>query len=78
MSDIDPQEFGRLQAEVVALRRDNDRMLEMLGKLTTSVDSINEKLSEAKGGWRLLMLLGGAAATLGGLLAWALQHVNWR
>jgi hypothetical protein len=78
MADVDPQEFGRLQSEVVALRRDNDRMLELLGKLTTTVDSINEKLSEAKGGWKLLMLLGGAAATLGGLLAWAVQHVNWR
>lgn len=78
MSDIDPQEFGRLQAEVVALRRDNDRMLELLGKLTVTVDSINTKLSEAKGGWRLLMALGGSAAMLGGVLSWALQHVNWR
>lgn len=78
MSDIDPQEFGRLQAEVVALRRDNDRMLELLDKLTTTVDSINDKLSEAKGGWKLLMLLGGSAATLGGLISWAAQHVNWR
>lgn len=78
MSDIDPQEFGRLQAEVIALRRDNDRMLELLDKLTTTVDSINDKLSEAKGGWRLLMLLGGSAATLGGVLSWALQHLNWR
>lgn len=39
---------------------------------------ILEKLSEAKGGWRTLMWLGGAAASLGGALAWAAQHITFR
>jgi hypothetical protein len=33
-----------------------------------------DKLSEAKGGWRLLMGLGGAAATLGGIITWFATH----
>jgi hypothetical protein len=31
-------------------------------------------MAEAKGGWKLLMLLGGSAATLGSAATWALTH----
>lgn len=75
MSEIDPQEFGRLQAEVSSLRRDNDRMLDLLEKLTEKIDSIEQKLSEAKGGWRVLMLIGGASAAVGGLATAAMGHL---
>lgn len=36
------------------------------------------QLSQARGGWRTLMWLGGAAGTLGGVLTWASQHVVFR
>lgn len=74
MAEIDPQEFGRLQAEVIGLRRDNDRLLELLAKLVTRLEGIEDQLSQAKGGWRTLMWLGGASAGLGGLIAGALTH----
>lgn len=81
MSDIDLQEFGRLQAEVIGLRRDNDRLLELLEKLTTKLDAfesrfdrIEDQLSQARGGWRTLMWLGGASASIGGLIVAALAH----
>lgn len=35
------------------------------------------KLSEAKGGWRILMLLGGAAAGIGSVFTWAAQHIRF-
>jgi hypothetical protein len=78
MPDIDPQEFGRLQAEVVGLQRDNERLLILLEKLTSKLDGIENQLAQAKGGWRTLMWLGGAAATLGGVIAGALTHIFGR
>jgi hypothetical protein len=72
--DFNPQEFGRLQAEVIGLRRDNDRLLELLEKLVTRLEGIEEQLAQAKGGWRTLMWLGGASAGLGGIIAGALTH----
>lgn len=68
MAAIDPQEFGRLEAEVAALRRDNDRQLAMLTAMQQQLVAIESRLSEAKGGWRALMLLGGASAAMGGTL----------
>ena len=38
------------------------------------LDAVLDKLSEARGGWRTLMWLGGAAATLGGVITWFLTH----
>lgn len=75
MSDIDAQEFGRLQAEVAGLRRDNDRQLELLEKLTTEVAGMRKDMAEATGGWRMLMAMGGGAAAAGSALTWAVQHL---
>jgi len=71
--EIDPKDFGRMQAEIEALRRENDRQMRLLERLEGQLTSIEEKLSEARGGWRMLMLLGGAAATVGGGLM-AIAH----
>jgi hypothetical protein len=73
-SMIDPREFGRLEGAVAALKTElnsvKDRQVAIDGKL----DQVLDKLSEAKGGWRLLMALGGAAATLGGIITWFATH----
>lgn len=45
---------------------------------SVQLGEILSKLSEAKGGWRTLMWLGGAGVSLGGLLAWAAQHLTFR
>lgn len=74
MADIDLQEFGRLQAEVAGLRRDNDRQLELLEKLTTEVAGMRKDMAEATGGWRMLMAMGGVAAAAGSALTWVVQH----
>lgn len=78
MPDISPQEFGRLQAEVAALRRDVDRITETLDGIANTLQQVQQQLSEAKGGWRVLMLIGGASATAGAgitkLASWWLQQ----
>jgi hypothetical protein len=66
---IDPQEFGRLQAEVAAQRRDLDRMATSLDGMTKALTAIQDQLSEARGGWKIMLLVGGASATVGAVIA---------
>lgn len=74
MSDIDPVEFGRLQAQVAALLKSDEQKTELLQQLAEDMTAVRLQLAEAKGGWKLLMLLGGGAATLGSGATWVIQH----
>lgn len=47
----------------------------LVEKMATKLDAVASTLTEARGGWRAMMLLGGAGATFGGLLTWALEHL---
>lgn len=40
------------------------------------LDKVLAQLAEARGGWKTLMLVGGAAGSIGGGLAWLFSH--WR
>ena len=66
---IDPREFGRLEQEVKQLSA-------QMETIQTTLHAINATLTEAKGGWRALMFLGGAGAAVGSLVTWALQYVR--
>lgn len=55
------RDIGRMEADIKNLTK-------AVEVLTVKVDDISTTLSEAKGGWRLMVLLGGASATLGGLV----------
>lgn len=71
---IDPREFGRLEGAVSALKTELDGVKAEQAEMNRKLDEVLEKLSEAKGGWRALMLLGGAGATLGAGITWLLTH----
>lgn len=68
--------IGRLQTEVAHLTQGMTDLQESNKELTAKLDQVLLALSEAKGGWKVMMLVGGAATTLGGLGTWAIQH--WR
>ena len=70
MSDIDPQEFGALKNEVASLRRD-------LEEFNQTLKAVNATLQEARGGWKTLMWMAGAAASLGAAASWVLSHVKF-
>ena len=75
-SMIDPREFGRLEGAVSALKTELDSVKDRQVAIDGKLDQVLEKLSEAKGGWRLLMALGGAAASLGAGLTWVVSHLH--
>lgn len=71
MSTIDPQEFGRLQAQV-------ETLIAAVGKLESKVDGMSKQMSEARGGWKVLMALGTVSASVGGAITWAATHLFGR
>jgi hypothetical protein len=77
MSDIDPQEFGALKAQVAQLLESDREKTELLRLLSENVTAMRLQMAEAKGGWKVLMAIGGASATAGGALSWVLTHFRW-
>lgn len=75
MNAIDPQEFGRLQAQVETLIKSDAEKTDLLRGLSENVTAMRLQMAEAKGGWRALMLIGGASASLGSGLTWAWSHL---
>jgi multidrug resistance efflux pump len=75
VADIDPQEFGRLQAHVEQLLDSNRQLEESVATMSAAIQSMQLQMAEAKGGWKLLMAIGGAAASAGGLISWLATHL---
>lgn len=59
------RDIGRHDAEIEALEQTVERLTAAVEKLTAEVGKIQATLNEARGGWRMLMFLGGAGAALG-------------
>lgn len=74
MSQIDPQEFGEMRANVRSLLASDEKRTELLEGMSRSISAIQLQLAEAKGGWKLFIGLGGAAASFGGVVAWIIHE----
>lgn len=64
---------GELRGRVAMLEQQNRDMLATMRAMAEQLHEINETLNSAKGGWRTLMVVGGGAATLGGLIVSAFK-----
>ncbi len=62
--------------EIKHLQDDMDKMVKEMAEIKKSLALIQATLSEAKGGWKTLLMVGGAAATIGGVISWLLQHIG--
>jgi hypothetical protein len=62
-------EVSYLKAAVADLRSTNVQQNEKL-------DKVLAQLAEARGGWRTLMLIGGAAGSIGSAITWVLSHTR--
>jgi len=49
-------------------------MVKEMQEIKLAIQSINKTLSEAKGGWRLLMAIGGAASVVTGIVGLIIGH----
>lgn len=63
-----------LQVQVETLTQGFDDLRASNQQLQAKVDQVLLALSEARGGWRTLMLVGGAASSLGAGVVWLIQR----
>lgn len=70
------EDIARLQVEVKHMLENMAEMKRSLELMAAKVDTISQTLTEAKGGWRVLMLVGGAAGSIGAGLSWLVTHVK--
>ncbi|MGZ8339154.1 MAG: hypothetical protein ACXW2U_05515 [Telluria sp.] len=68
--------IARLQQQVEHLTAGMEDLQESNKELAVKVDQVLLALSEARGGWKTLMLVGGAATTFGGFVTWAVGHFS--
>ena len=72
MSDEAVQrDLGRMENQIATLCRE-------VKDLTTKVDEISTTLSEAKGGWKFLLAVGGIAGSIGAGLTYFFQFFHIR
>ena len=58
-------------ADIRYLREDTDKIVQSVSDMQKTLRSIQETLAEARGGWRVLLLIGGAGGALGSAVtAW--------
>lgn len=73
--EINPRDFGRLESEVESLKELVRAQTAAIAALNAQMATLNAMLSEARGGWRTLVWIGGAAASVGGAVGWVLSHI---
>ena len=69
MADVDTaRELATHAADIQHLQSDMDKLVESVAAMQKTLTEIDKTLSEAKGGWKVLMLLGGAGGVLGSVV----------
>lgn len=67
-----------LKTNMETMAREMSALQKDLLEVRDTLDEVKVLLSEAKGGWRMMMLLGGSGATLGGAISWIANHVTFK
>ena len=71
------RELATHAADIRHLQDDMDKLVESMASMNKTLLDINNTLSEAKGGWKVLMMFGGAGGVLGALLTQLIHGVPW-
>lgn len=68
------RELATHASDIAHLQSDMDKMSADMEEIKKTLVSINSTLSEAKGGWRVLLMVAGASGTIGAALV---QVSHW-
>ena len=71
------RELATHAADIAHLQNDMDKLVESMAVMQKTLSDIDKTLSEAKGGWKMLMLLGGAGGVLGAALTQVIHSLPW-
>ena len=64
------RELATHASDIKHLQEDMDKMLASMKTMQITLAAIDKTLSEAKGGWKMLMLVGGAGGAIGSILTY--------
>lgn len=65
-----------LQERVIHLNISVDELKVLVKNLTASINTVERTLSEAQGGWKTLMWIGGMSASVGAVISWVISHLG--
>ena len=68
------REIATHGAEIKHIQDDLDKIANEMAEVRKALDAINKTLSEAKGGWKLLMWIGGAISAITGVVGFVAGH----
>lgn len=71
------RELATHAADIRHLQDDMDKLVESMATMNKTLLDINNTLSEAKGGWKVLMMFGGAGGVLGALFTQLIHSAPW-
>jgi len=71
------RELATHAADIRHLQDDMDKLVESMAAMQKSLAEINTTLSEAKGGWKVLLMIGGAGGSLGAVLTQLIHSIPW-
>lgn len=79
MADVDTaRELATHAADIAHLQTDMDKLVESVAAMQKTLADIDKTLSEARGGWKMLMLLGGASGILGSVITQVIHSLpSW-
>lgn len=69
------RELATHAADIAHLQEDMDKMAKDMSEIKAMLANINTTLAEAKGGWKVLMMFGGAGGLIGATLAQIIHSI---
>ena len=63
-------------ADIRHLQTDMDKMTKDMEEIKDAIREISKTLSEAKGGWKLLLVVGGIGASVATFVTWVIDMVK--
>jgi hypothetical protein len=70
------RELATHTADIKHIQTDMDKMVKDIEEIKDALRDISITLSEAKGGWKLLLMVGGLGASVATVVAWILDFLK--
>lgn len=70
------RELATNSADIRHLQTDMDKMTKDMEEIKDAIREISKTLSEAKGGWKLLLVVGGIGASVATFVTWFIDMVK--
>lgn len=70
------RELATNSADIKHLQVDMDKMVKDIDEIKEAIRAISVTLSEAKGGWKLLLMVGGIGASVATAVAWIFDYLK--